>query len=140
MEFRDLVQASTRVLPFAYTLFIGLNAEAGVLTPPEPRGVQAAFGNTVQALYRDGKSQRIWMQPDGSWEAIGRRGKFSSGKWTLKGEKVCLKQTRPFPAPFSYCTTFPSDGGVGAQWTGKDMAGEPIRLVLVRGIERPVGK
>jgi hypothetical protein len=137
MDFRVLVQASTRVLPFAYTLFLGLNAEAGTATPPEPRGVAAAFGNTVKTLYPDGKAQRIWFRADGSWDAIGRRGKSSSGKWTVKGEKVCLKQSKPFPSPFKYCTVFPSTGGVGTQWASKDMAGEPIRITLVKGIERP---
>jgi hypothetical protein len=137
MDFRAFVQASTRVLPFAYTLFLGLNAEAGTATPPEPRGVAAAFGNTIKALYPDGKAQRIWLNADGTWDAIGRRGKSSSGKWTVKGEKVCLKQSKPFPAPFKYCTAFPSTGGIGTQWASQDMAGEPIRITLVKGIERP---
>jgi hypothetical protein len=137
MDFRSLVQASTRVLPAAYALFLGLNAEAGTAAQPQPRGVPVAFGNTVKALYPDGKHQRIWIKADGTWDAIGRRGKPSSGKWTQKGEKVCLKQVKPFPAPFSYCTRFPADGGVGAVWTSKDMAGEPIKLTVVKGIERP---
>ena len=42
MDFRAVVRASTRALPFAYTLFLGLNAEAGTAPPPEPRGVAAA--------------------------------------------------------------------------------------------------
>ena len=41
MDFRAVVQASTRVLPFAYTLFVGLNAEAGTAPSPEPSGVAA---------------------------------------------------------------------------------------------------
>lgn len=137
VDFRSLVQASTRVLPAAYTLFLGLNAQAANLPEREPTGVAAAFGNTVKALYSDGRYQRIWIQEDGSWEAIGRRGTWSSGKWRQKGEKVCLKQAKPFPVPFSYCTAFPSDGGLGAVWTSKDISGEPIRLTLVKGIERP---
>jgi len=137
MTFRSLVQASTRVLPAAYTLFLGLNAEAATAAPPEPRGVAVAFGNTVKALYPDGRHQRIWINADGTWEAIGRRGKWSSGKWSLKGEKVCLKQAKPFPAPFRYCTEFPANGGIGAVWSSRDMAGEPIRLTVVKGIEKP---
>jgi hypothetical protein len=105
----------------------------------EPRGVAAAFGNTVKALYADGRYQRLWLAADGGWEAVGRRGKWSSGKWSEKDGKVCLKQSRPFPAPFKYCTDFPSNGGLGVQWTSKDMAGESIRLTVVKGIERPKG-
>jgi hypothetical protein len=136
MEFRAVVRASTRVLPFAYTLFLALNAEAGTAAQPEPRGVAAAFGNTVKAIYPDGKNQRIWLREDGTWEAIGRRGKHSSGKWSAKGSKVCLKQSKPFPAPFKYCTDFPANGGLGAVWASKDMTGVPIKLTLVKGIER----
>ncbi|MEW5683460.1 MAG: hypothetical protein AB1942_00935 [Pseudomonadota bacterium] len=103
----------------------------------EPRGVAVAFGNTVKALYPDGRYQRLWLQADGSWEAVGRRGKWSAGRWSEKDGKVCLKQAKPFPAPFKYCTDFPSNGGLGVQWTSRDMAGEPIRLTVVKGIERP---
>lgn len=133
----SLVRLSTA----GYALFLGLNAQAGNAPPPEPkgepRGVAAAFGNTVKALYPDGKHQRIWLRADGTWDAVGRRGKATSGNWTVKGEKVCLRQSRPIPIPISYCTEFPSNGGVGAVWTGKDMKGEPIRITLVKGIERP---
>ena len=119
----------------ACALLAGIGAQAA--PPSEPRGVAAAFGNTVKALYPDGKHQRIWLKEDGTWEAIGRRGKPSSGKWSMKGDKVCLKQSRPFPAPFSYCTAFPDDGGIGAVWASKDITGQPIRLTVVEGIERP---
>jgi hypothetical protein len=104
---------------------------------PAARGVAAAFGNTVKAQYPDGRFQRLWIRADGAWDAVGRRGKWSSGRWTQKGAKVCLKQSKPFPAPFKYCTDFPTGGGIGAVWTSRDMSGEPIRLTVVHGIERP---
>jgi hypothetical protein len=104
------------------------------------RGVAAAFGNTVKAQYPDGRFQRLWLHADGSWDAVGRRGYWSSGKWALKDSgKVCLKQAKPFPAPFKYCTDFPTGSGVGAVWTSKDMSGEPIRLTVVPGIQKPAG-
>jgi hypothetical protein len=137
MDSYAIVRTATRVLPAAYALFLGLNAQAANLTDPAPRGLAAAFGNTVKALYADGRYERIWLHEDGSWEALGRSGKSSSGKWRQKGEKVCLHQSRPFPVPFSYCTEFPPDGGLGVAWSGRDMKGEPIRLTVVRGIERP---
>jgi hypothetical protein len=119
----------------AWAAFSGLNAQAADLGST----VKSAFGNTVLATYPDGRLQRIWLKEDGSYEAIGRRGKPSLGSWTLKGEKVCLKQTKPFRAPLSYCTSFPSEGGIGATWTGKDISGTPIELKLVKGIQRPTG-
>ena len=135
MDFRSLVRGSTRVLPAAYALFLGLNAQAGTAPQPQLTGVAAAFGNTIRATYADGKHQRIWLQPDGTWEAVGKRGKLTAGRWTQKDEKVCLKQLKPFAAPISYCTRFPAHGGAGAVWTSKSLTGEPIRLTLVKGIE-----
>ena len=135
MRPRSLILA--RAAAASYAVFLGLNAQAAPAEPPQPKGVAAAFGNTIKTFYKDGRNQRIWLKADGSWEAIGRRGTSSSGRWTLKEDKVCLKQTKPFPAPFKYCTAIPADGGVGVVWTGKDMAGEPIRLTVVKGIERP---
>lgn len=104
----------------------------------ESRGVAAAFGNTVKALYPDGKYQWLWFKADGTWEAFGRRGKWSSGKWSQKDAgKVCLKQAKPLPIPFNYCTDFPTNGGVGAVWTSKSMEGDPIKVTVVKGIQRP---
>lgn len=121
---------------------IAILASASILALPpqasaEPHGVTIAFGNTVKALYADGKYQRLWFKSDGNWEAVGRRGKWSAGKWSLQDQKVCLRQSRPFPAPFRYCTTFPASGGLGAVWTSRDWQGEPMKLSVVKGIERP---
>ena len=99
----------------------------------EPRGLDAAFGNTVKATYPDGRSQRYWFKSDGTWSAIGRRGKPSSGKWTRDGERVCLKQAKPFASPFRYCTRFPADGRLGSSWPAKDAGGGRITLSLVAG-------
>lgn len=120
----------------AWAAFSGLNAQAATPPAAEPP-VAAAFGNTVVATYPDGRLQRIWLRADGTYDAVGRRGKPSSGKWTLKADKVCLKQSSPFRAPISYCTPFPAGEGVGATWTGKDISGTPIKLKLVKGIQRP---
>src|SRR5688572_22130438 len=65
--------------------------------------VSAAFGNTVVSTYPDGRTAKLWIKADGTYTATGRRGKPSSGKWSIKGAKVCLKQQKPTPAPFTYC-------------------------------------
>ncbi|WP_411287151.1 hypothetical protein [Phenylobacterium sp.] len=119
----------------ALVLVLALSAPAALAA--DGKGVAAAFGNTVRSLYPDGRQQRLWLKPDGSWDAIGRRGKPSSGKWTQKGEKVCLKQVKPFAAPMSYCTDFPTDGALGAQWLSKDITGVPINITLIKGIQKP---
>ena len=119
-----------------------LSAAAVAATAPtllnlEPRGIAAAFGNTVKAVYPDGRQQRIWLRPDGAWQAIGPRGNWSAGHWSIRNGRVCMTQSRPFPSPFRYCTDFPADGGPGVVWTSRDWQGHPISLTVVKGIEEP---
>ena len=114
-----------------------LVAPASGALAQDAKGVAAAFGNTVKSTYPDGRNQHLWFKDGGVWDAIGRRGKPSSGTWTVKGEKVCLKQVKPFKAPMTFCTAFPSEGGVGAKWTSKDLTGQTVQVQLVKGIQRP---
>jgi hypothetical protein len=93
--------------------------------------VEAAFGNTVISTYPDGRTQRLWLEPDGGYTAKGRRGQDSSGLWRMKGNEVCLQQVRPFPAPIVYCTPAPADAK--AVWTSKAVNGQPITLRVVQG-------
>ena len=79
--------------------------------------VATAFGNTVLSIYPDGRSQKIWLKDDGSW--------------TVKGEQVCLKQTKP-ALPFGhFCQLFPNDPATGID--SKDLTGTRIHLKLVKG-------
>ncbi|MFN9926651.1 MAG: hypothetical protein ACK53I_06905 [Phenylobacterium sp.] len=119
-------------------LALVLTAALAAPAAAEPRGVAAAFGNTVKALYPDGGYQWLWLRANGEWEAFGRRGKWTSGRWTQKDAgKVCLRQSRPIPIPLSYCTDFPANGGVGAVWASRSLEGDPIRVTVVKGIQRP---
>jgi hypothetical protein len=96
--------------------------------------VAPAFGNTVLSTYPDGRTQKVWLRPDGSWDGQSRRGKPLAGRWSVKDDKVCLKQSKPPTLPLAYCSAFPSDARVGVSWTAKDMAGTPIQLKLVKGM------
>lgn len=113
-----------------------LAALAALLAPPAfasvPSFLVPAFENTIVSTYPDGRQVKLWLNPDGSYRAAGRTGKPSSGRWTLKGEQICMKQHRPFRAPFSYCTGV-RRGGVGTTWSGKAVTGEPVRITLVEG-------
>jgi len=107
-------------------------ALAAPAAQPAP-SVAAAFGNTVTSTYPDGRTQKIWLQPDGTWTGLSRAARPLAGTWTVRGEKVCLRQRQPPTLPFSYCTAFPADPRVGAAWPSKDFAGTAIQLRLVPG-------
>jgi hypothetical protein len=124
-----------RTLHLIPALALAVSALAGPslgASAPEPSArVAAAFGNTVMSIYPDGRSQKIWLQPDGAWTGLSRRGIPLAGKWTLKGDKVCLRQSKPPTLPISFCQVFPSDPETGID--AKDLTGTPIHLKLVKG-------
>jgi hypothetical protein len=110
-------------------IFAALDARAADLGV-----VSGAFGNTIVSTYPDGRSQKIWLHPDGSWDGLSRGGLPMAGSWRLRGTKVCLRQSKPPTLPFSFCTPFPERTEPGVQWTSRDMGGTPIRLTLQKGI------
>jgi len=95
--------------------------------------VKPAFGNTVLSIYPDGRSQKIWMHPDGTWDGKSRRGTPLAGRWDVKDNKVCMKQSKPPTLPLAYCAPFPAQVQVGVAWTSKDMSGAPIQIKIVKG-------
>ncbi len=107
-------------------------AAAPVLAQPADPRVEAAFGNTIVSTYPDGRTGRLWLERDGSYRGTGRRGLESRGTWRVRGEELCLRQRRPFPAPFNFCTAL-VQGGIGTRWTGRAPTGETIRNELVAG-------
>jgi hypothetical protein len=117
---------SKSILP---PLALGLFLAAPAVAAPS---VEAAFGNTIVSTYPDGRTAKLWLHRGGAYDGRGRRGKPSSGQWTIKGDKICLRQKKPTPAPFAYCTPL-SAGGVGAAWSARAVTGEPIRVSVVKG-------
>lgn len=118
-----------KALPIAIALFAFPVAGHAAAT------IDAAFGNTIVSTYPDGRTGHLWLNADGTYGATGRRKTPSSGKWTLKGQQVCLKQRKPAAAPFAFCTAAP-EGGIGTAWMAKAVTGEKIRVKLVKGIVR----
>jgi hypothetical protein len=119
---------------------ITLTALALAATAPclaaEASALHETFGNTIISTYPDGRKAELWLHPDGSYDAEGRRHERSAGHWKIKGEKLCLKQSHPFAFPLTYCTPL-VQGGIGASWTGKAVTGEEIHIQLVRGVVDP---
>ncbi|HEY0437632.1 MAG TPA: hypothetical protein VGC92_13410 [Phenylobacterium sp.] len=124
---------TTRLFAAATALvFAGAAQAADTAKDPGKPNVAAVFGNTIVSVYPDGRSQKIWIHPDGTWSGKSRRGLDLAGKWDTKGEKVCLRQTKPPTLPISFCQAFPKDPDVGL--TSKDLTGTPIHLKIVKGI------
>jgi hypothetical protein len=112
-----------------YAAFAGLNAQAA-----EPANVTAAFGNTVLSTYADGTSQKIWLRPDGRWDGLSRANSPLAGTWTTRGDKVCLKQSKPPTLPLAFCAPLPASARPGVQWTSRDIGGRAITLSLTKGV------
>lgn len=117
-----------RSLP-ALALLLLSSAVAAQTRPGVP---EAAFTGTIVSTYPDGRQGRLWLERDGTFRGQGRTGGRNSGRWRLAGERVCFRQVRPAPVPFSYCAPV-KQGEAGTKWTGKAPTGELITLELVAG-------
>jgi hypothetical protein len=114
-------------------VFFGLLASLAVSgARADPALVEKAFGNTIVSTYPDGRTAELWLKPDGTYTAEGRRHDPSRGHWRVKGNRLCLSQVRPMPSPFTYCTAIPASG-MGGAWPAKAVSGERITVRLVHG-------
>jgi len=91
-----------------------------------------AFGNTILSTYPDGRTAELWLRPDGGYTAEGRKGDPSSGKWSMKGDKLCLKQLKPSNSIISFCQAA-NAGQLTSGYTTKAVSGETIQVKLVHG-------
>lgn len=113
------------------TAALTIAALPALAQPVDPR-LEPTFGNTIVSTYPDGRTGRLWLERDGAYRGTGRRGMESRGTWRVRGDRLCLRQRRPFPAPFDFCTAL-VQGGVGTRWNGRAPTGEAIRNELVAG-------
>ena len=111
---------------------LAAQAPAGGETPAVSP-VEAAFGNTIVSTYPDRRTGLLWLHRDGTYDAKGRRRTSSSGKWEMDGPQVCLRQSRPIPVPFRYCTLIP-ENAIGARWEAEAVTGETVQVTVTPGI------
>jgi hypothetical protein len=83
--------------------------------PAEPRGLDAAFGNTVRGVHSNCLVRRYWLESNRTWRGTGRTGTPSHGGWTQTGDQVCLRNQNNNVA----CLTVPNDARVGSKWRGE---------------------
>lgn len=106
-------------------------AASGATAEPAP-DLGPAFRNTIVSTFPDGRRARLWLEPDGAYHAEGRDAGRSSGRWSIQGERICLRQRRPFPSPMTWCTEI-REPQVGAVWTTRGLSGEMVRVEVVAG-------
>lgn len=94
--------------------------------------MDAAFGNTILSTYPDGRTAELWLHPGGAYTAEGRKGDPSSGQWSVKGDKLCLKQSKPMSSFFRFCRKVPANG-LRDGYTTKAVSGETVQVKLVQG-------
>jgi hypothetical protein len=111
---------------------LGVLAGGMLAVAAEAAPMDGAFGNTILSTYPDGRTAELWLHPDGSYTAEGRKGDPSSGHWSTKGEKLCLKQAKPMGVPISFCQAIPANG-LRDGYTTKAVSGETIQVKLVHG-------
>ena len=116
--------------PYTLLLSFGLAAAPVAVLAAESSPLARAFGNTVVSTYPDGRTALVWLKEDGTYTGKTRRRTPSSGTWSLKAGKVCLKQSRPVAVPFHYCTELPSN----ESWKARAVTGEPVTMKLVKGV------
>lgn len=109
-----------------------LVAPGGPAIAQDAHPLDPAFANTLLSTYPDGRTARLWLNRDGSYTSRSRRGRLTSGRWSLEGDQICMRQQRPFPGPFRYCTPL-HRGGVGTRWSAEAPTGEPIQVELIAG-------
>lgn len=128
-SFHDFTRCVAMIRSMALVIVLSLLSPLSALAAGEPANVSAAFGNTLVTVDPDGRTRQIWLKPDGTWSGRSRRGLALAGKWTVKGDRVCLTQSKPHLIG-SMCETVPR---LGAADEAGDPAGNKVRLKLVRG-------
>jgi hypothetical protein len=112
---------------------LGLVALATPCLADDPAALLSqAFGNTIVSTYPDGRTAKLWLQPDGSYFGEGRDHDRSRGHWQVQDDKLCFKQAHPFAFGYVYCTRL-AQFSSGSSWTGRAVTGETIQIKLVRG-------
>ncbi|MFZ5669710.1 MAG: hypothetical protein ACOY4K_09450 [Pseudomonadota bacterium] len=114
-------------------LFLAVLATAtmGAASAP-PSTLEPAFANTIVTTYPSGRTTRLWLNRNGTYDAQRANGQRTAGVWELKGDRLCLTQKKPIYVPVAYCTGV-VPGRIGASWKARSIKGEPVVNTIVAG-------
>jgi hypothetical protein len=116
---------------------ISLAAIAGSALADTRASVARAFGNTLVSTYPDGRTGEIWLKADGTYTGLGRKKTDpSSGHWKIKGDSICLSQSKPFVFGYTVCIKVP-ESGLESGFQNKAVTGEMTTVTLVHGHVTP---
>ncbi len=107
-------------------------AEPAQAAPVQTASIQTVIGNTILSTYPDGRTAELWLTADGAYTGKGRKGEPLGGHWTVKGDKLCMRQSRPFPIFFNFCSAMPNVG-LNVAWPSRAPTGEAITIRVVPG-------
>ena len=79
----------SRVLSPTLIAVLALTASAPVLAATAS-DLEPAFKGTVVTTYSSGRVAKLWLNRDGSYDGARTNGERTRGRWALKGEKLCL--------------------------------------------------
>ena len=95
--------------------------------------MSVAFGNTIVSRYSDGGWVKHYFDANGAYRADWSSGKRLTGRWSVRGDRVCLNEIRPrFLWIDSFCQDM-IDADIGDTWTSRDPLGRRVTNTLVRG-------
>ena len=90
----------------------------------------AAYGNTVNIVYGDGTTVKLFIDEGGSYTGESPAGQ-SSGTWSISGGQTCFTQTAPEPTPPSCGPTVSKN--VGDSWQSTGQGGAPVTVTIQAG-------
>jgi hypothetical protein len=108
----------------------------GDVTLAQADTMEESFGNTVLVTNDRGESTKFWMKADGTYTMAGPNGEAGTGKWTIRGDKVCSIPDVAAGAPpaAESCSDYQPNHKVGDKWTQSDPNGHVSTVEIVKGM------
>jgi hypothetical protein len=83
-----------------------------------------AYGNTIDATYTDGRTAKVFVEPDHTYTIKLPDGTILKGRWADAGGKSCFTLTEPAAKPGDKIPCFPvKEYKVGDTFAGEDSTG-----------------